>query len=238
MPRISRQCPIGLPVHVIQRGNNRQACFAANSDLKAYAYWLREGAKKFGVDIHAWVFMTNHVHLLLTPTAEMAVSQLMQYVGRFYVRFFNFQYQRTGTLYEGRFKSSIVQTREYLLACQRYIELNPVRAGMVTDPADYAWSSYRAHALGCAVKMWTPHTEYLALGCNQKSRSRAYRALFRTALAQERISEIRHAANIGLALGTDKYKKEVEQLTGQCQQLRKRGPKPKLKPHPNEEFLL
>ena len=173
MPRISRQCPIGLPVHVIQRGNNRQACFAANSDLKAYAHWLQEGATKFGVDIHAWVFMTNHVHLLLTPTAEMAVSQLMQYVGRFYVRFFNFQYQRTGTLYEGRFKSSIVQTRDYLLACQRYIELNPVRAGMVTDPADYAWSSYHAHALGCAVKMWTPHAEYLALGRNQKSRSRA-----------------------------------------------------------------
>lgn len=101
-----------------------------------------------------WVFKTNHVYLLLTPNAEMTVSRLMQYLGRYNVRYFNFHYQRTGTLYEGRFKSSIVQTRKYLLACQRYIELNPVRAGMVTDPADYAWSSYRSHALGCNVKMY------------------------------------------------------------------------------------
>ena len=117
MPRLSRKCPVGLPIHVIQRGNNRQVCFAAEADFKAFAHWLHKGSLKFGVQIHAWVLMTNHVHMLLTPKAEMAVSWL-----------------------------SIVQSRNYLLACRRYIELNPVRAGMVTDPADYAWSSYRAQS--------------------------------------------------------------------------------------------
>ena len=236
MPRIFRKCPVGLPVHVVQRGNNRQACFAEEADFKAYAHWLLEASLKFGVDLHAWVFMTNQVHLLLTRTVEEAVSRSMQYLGRYCVRYFNFQYRRTGTLYESRFRSSIVQNRQYLLACQRYIELNPVRAGMVTDPADYAWSSYRAHTLGCVAKMWKPHPEYLALGTNRKSRTEAYRALFNAELDYELISEIRYAANTGLALGNDKFKEEMEQLTGQRQHHLKRGPKPK--PHPKEEFLL
>ena len=153
MPRRRRICPPGLPVHVVQRGNNRQVCFASDADMKAYANWLHEGSRKFGVDVHAWVFMTNHVHLLLTPHNADAVSRCMQYLGRYYVRYFNYRYHRSGTLFEGRFKSSIVQSHRYLLACQRYIELNPVRAGMVSDPADYTWSSYRAHAFGQAVKM-------------------------------------------------------------------------------------
>lgn len=231
-------CPVGLPVHVIQRGNNRQVCFAAEADCKAYAHWLHQGSLKFGVKIHAWVFMTNHVNLLLTPNTERAVSRLMQFLGRYYVRHFNFQYRRTGTLYEGRFKSSIVQSRKYLLACQRYIELNPVRAGMVSDPADYSWSSYRAHALGCHVKMWSPHDEYLALGTSKLARSDAYQALFRNKLDQELVADIRQAANVGLALGNDKFKEEVERLTGQRQHHLKRGPKPKPKPNLKEGFLL
>lgn len=177
MPRLSRKCPPGLPVHVIQRGNNRQVCFASYSDLKACANWLREASDKFGVSIHAWVFMTNHIHLPMTPSNWSGVSQTMQYLGRYYVRYFNFTCQRSGTLYEGRFKSSMVQDRHYLLACQRYIELNPVRAGMVNDPADYLWSSYRSHAFGIKVKMWTPHSEYMALGATRSSRTAAYRNL-------------------------------------------------------------
>ena len=148
MPRKQRCCPPGLPVHVVQRGNNRQICFAEDVDFKAYAHWLREGAGKYGVEVHAWVLMTNHVHLLATPRAPDAISRCMQFIGRLYVRRFNCRYQRSGTLFEGRFRSSIVQNRTYLLACQRYIELNPVRAGMVSDPANYPWSSYRAHAFG------------------------------------------------------------------------------------------
>jgi len=227
MPRLLRKCPVGFPVHVIQRGNNRQACFVADADRRAFAHWLHEGSVKFAVDIHAWVFMTNHVHLLLTPRAERAVSRLMQHLGRYYVRYFNFRYRRTGTLYEGRFKSSIVQSRNYLLACQRYIELNPVRAGMVTDPAHYSWSSYRAHAFGRCVKMWSPHGEYLALGTTERTRLNAYRALFRNELDRELVTKIRHAAHVGLALGNDRFKDEVERLTGQRQHHIKRGPKPK-----------
>jgi putative transposase len=237
MPRLSRKCPPGLPVHVIQRGNNRQACFASEADFKAYANWLLEASLRFGMNIHAWVLMTNHVHLLTTPMMPNAISSSMQYVGRYYVRYFNHRYGRTGTLYEGRFKSSSVQSTNYLLACQRYIELNPVRAGMVDDPADYIWSSYRAHALGANVKMWTPHPEYLAMGATGASRSRAYRKLAGEELSSELISKIRNAANTGLALGNERFRKEVEQLTGQRQHHRKRGPKPKAQPN-NEKFLL
>jgi putative transposase len=224
MPRTSRQCPPGLPVHVIQRGNNRQACFASESDLKAYAHWLFEASGNYGLDIHAWVFMTNHVHLLMTPSNTKSISCAMQYLGRYYVRYFNHRYQRSGTLYEGRFKSSIVQNRKYLLACQRYIELNPVRAGMVTDPADYPWSSYRAHALGTKVKMWKPHPEYLALGATAEYRVLAYRKLLGQELDLKLISEIRSAVNTGLVLGNERFKREVEALTGQRQRHLKRGP--------------
>jgi putative transposase len=238
MPRITRNCPADLPVHVIQRGNNRQACFASDSDFKAFAHWLFEGASRFSVHIHAWVFMTNHIHLLMTPSCPTGISRTMQFLGRHYVRYFNYQYKRSGTLYEGRFKSSIVQNKRYLLACQRYIELNPVRAAMVDDPADYIWSSYRAHAMGCQVKMWQPHPEYLALGDTCASRMVAYRRLVGQELEIELITEIRNAANTGLVLGNEKFRKEVEQLTGQRQHHLKRGPKPKTKPHPKTEFLL
>lgn len=226
MPRRRRLCPPGLPVHVVQRGNNRQVCFAADADMKAYANWLHEGADKFGADVHAWVFMTNHVHLLLTPHNPDSISRCMQYLGRYYVRHFNDRYRRSGTLFEGRFKSSIVQSRHYLLACQRYIELNPVRAGMVSDPADYSWSSYRAHAFGRVAKMWRPHPEYLALGNSKPLRMSAYRQLFAQQVSTQLITDIRDALNTGLVLGNDRFKQEVEKLTGQRQRHLKRGPKP------------
>ncbi len=122
MPRKRRVCPPGLPVHVVQRGNNGQVCFADEADFKAYGNWLREAADRYAVDIHAWVFMTNHVHLLVTPGVLDGISRCMQYLGRYYVRRFNYRYKRTGTLFEGRFKSSVVQSRGYLLVCQRYKE--------------------------------------------------------------------------------------------------------------------
>lgn len=230
MPRMRRQCPPGLPVHVIQRGNNRQICFASDADMKAYANWLYEGANQFDLNIHAWVFMTNHVHLLLTPNAPDSVSRFMQYVGRHYVRYFNYQHQRSGTLYEGRFKSCIVQSEDYLLACQRCIELNPVRAGMVRDPADYLWSSYRGHAFGRPAKMWCPHPEYLALGMNKSTRTAVYRQLFNQRLPNKLISDIRDAVNTGLVLGNDRFRQDVEVITKQRQHHLKRGPKPKTSP--------
>jgi len=236
MPRRNRDCPPGLAVHIIQRGNNRQICFAEEADIKACANWLREGADQYSIAIHAWVIMTNHVHLLLTPSERASVSSCMQYLGRHYVRYFNYRYQRTGTLFEGRFKSCLVQNQSYLLACQRYIELNPVRAGMVGDPAHYLWSSYRAHALGHQPQMWKPHLEYLALGPTTGSRQAAYRNLFKDQMDNNLITDIRHAIKTGLVLGNDRFRSEAEQLTGQRQHHLKRGPKPK--PKSPAEFLL
>ena len=212
MPRRTRLCPPGIPQHIIQRGNNRQACFVAPEDYAAYAHWLREHAGELGVQIHAWVFMTNHVHLLLTPADEAGIPALMQTLGRRYVRYFNTVYQRSGTLWEGRYKSCLVQSSEYLLQCYRYIELNPVRAGMVSDPADYPWSSYRSNGLGVASSLLTPHAEYLALGQTVEDQQAAYRALFRHALDEACVTAIRDNTNSGLVFGGERFKDELETL--------------------------
>ena len=163
MARLPRISPIGVPVHLIQRGNNRQTCFGAVEDFTAYIGWLKAYSKKYAVDIHAWVLMTNHVHLLCTPQQDGAVSLMMQSPGRRYVQYFNNQYQRSGTLWEGRYKSCLVQAGKYLIEVYRYIELNPVRAKMVEDPGEYVWSSYQINALGKESDLCTPHSEYLRL---------------------------------------------------------------------------
>jgi putative transposase len=212
MPRHTRFCPAGFPVHIIQRGNNRQACFTCDQDIAAYAHWLDEGSVKYGVAIHGWVFMTNHTHLLLTPTSDDGISRLMQYLGRLYVRRFNYRYTRTGTLFDGRYKSSMVQDDQYLLNCLQYMELNPVRAGIVKDPGDYTWSSYKSHAFGKNIGMWTPHPLYLGLGSTHKSRQNFYREIINEALTIEAIAKIRHCANTGLVLGTEKFRDQVESM--------------------------
>ncbi len=226
MPRRRRFLPPGIPAHVIQRGINRQICFAGDEDVAAYANWLHEGAQKFDVSIHAWVFMTNHVHLLMTANKEMAISNCMQYLGRLYVRYFNYRYKRTGALFEDRFKSHLLQSAQYFLICSRYVELNPVRAGIVSDPGEYRWSSYTAQALGLNARMWTPHLEYLRLGSTRSARQIAYRRLFETELRTELISEIKDAQETGFLLGTEKFRSEYEMLTGVCQSRRKRGRRP------------
>ena len=214
MARLPRISPIGMPVHLIQRGNNRQTCFAAPEDYAAYLNWLKEYAIKFSVDVHAWVLMTNHVHLLCTPQVKGAISQLMQSVGRRYVQYFNYQYKRSGTLWEGRYRSCLVQTEDYLLEVYRYIELNPVRANMVEDPGEYNWSSYPINALGKVSQLCTPHPEYLKLSKRKDARMRRYRALFNAHVEGELLTEIRSGLNKGMALGNDRFKDEVEKLTG------------------------
>jgi putative transposase len=209
LPRRPRFCPGDIPVHVIQRGNNRQTLFTSDKDIAAYAHWLAEGAVKFDVHVHGWVFMTNHIHLLLTPKHDDSLSRLMQSLGRRYVGYFNYAYARTGTLFEGRFRSSLVQSSEYLLTCLRYIELNPVRAGMVTDPGNYQWSSYRTHGFGLRSKMWAPHTNYLALGHRAEARQSAYRTLMSEALDADVVVRIRHCVNSGLVLGTEAFRNQV-----------------------------
>ena len=176
MARLPRLDVLGVAQHVIQRGNNRQVCFGSDQDIAAYANWLHEYAVKHSVAIHAWVFMTNHVHLLVTPKYEGGVSKLMQSLGRRYVAYFNYQYKRSGTLWEGRFKSCLVQSERYLLECYRYIELNPVRANMVESPRDYKWSSYRCNGEGIKSKLITPHDEYLSLGHSEEIRLANYRS--------------------------------------------------------------
>jgi len=227
MARLPRICTPGIPQHIIQRGNNRQVCFASDEDFSAYAYWLEEYSRKYRVAIHAWVFMTNHVHLLVTPETDVGVSRLMQALGRHYVRYFNHTYKRSGTLWEGRYKSCVVDAEDYLLICQRYIELNPVRTSMVNDPGDYAWSSYRAHGLGQLARLWTPHRAYQALGENMTDRTAAYRALFVGQLDTAILNQIRLATNQGMALGSDRFKQDVELLTQRRVSPLKRGPKPK-----------
>ncbi len=228
MPRKRRCLPVGLPAHIIQRGVNRQILFAADEDMAAYANWLLEGSLKYGVLIHSWVFMTNHVHLLLTPTQDRSISDCIQYLGRYYVRYFNYRYERTGTLFEDRFKSHPVQTTRYFLMCSRYIELNPVRAGMVADPGEYKWSSYSAQALGRPVRMWTPHAEYERLASTDSARRIAYRRLFQGDLGADLISEIKHAQKTGFVLGTEKFRQQFQNLTGLAQSHKKRGRRPRL----------
>ena len=214
MARMPRFNVPGVAQHVIQRGNNRQVCFACEGDMAAYAAWLKEYADKFGVAVHAWVFMTNHVHLLMTPNETGdGVSKLMQALGRRYVQYFNYQYKRSGTLWEGRFKSCLVQDEHYLLLCYRYIELNPVRAGMVATPGEYVWSSYQCNAEGKPMQLCTPHAQYLALDPNDEVRQDVYKKLFLGHIDSSQIHQVRKTTNQGMALGNEGFQIEIERLT-------------------------
>jgi len=228
MARLSRLCLPGIPQHIIQRGNNRQICFGSDEDFATYAFWLHEYSQRYQVAIHAWVLMTNHVHLLATPVTETGISKMMQSLGRRYVQYFNYSYKRTGTLWEGRFKSCLIDAEQYLLICQRYIELNPVRANMVTAPGDYRWSSFHANGLNQSAKLWTPHPVYLQLGRTPDERMNACKSLFREHLDADLIHQIRQTTNQGMALGNDRFKQEIEQLSGRRVSTLKRGPKLKM----------
>jgi len=199
----------GVPMHVVQRGNNRAACFTCDHDFRLYLYYLRHAAERFSCKVHAYVLMTNHVHLLLTPQKRHAVSQLMQQVGRRYVRKFNEMHDRTGTLWEGRFRSSIVDSERYLLACQRYIEHNPVRAGMVRNALDYPWSSHRHYAGGCRDPLVTEHECYLRLGSTASERNDAYVELCAAELLRDDVESIRRCLNKGQPLGAREFQARV-----------------------------
>ncbi len=223
MARLNRVAPVGIPVHLVQRGNNRQVCFASAEDMKAYLTWLKKYAALFQVEIHAWVLMTNHVHLLCTPQQENALSKMMQSIGRMYVRYYNYTYGRSGTLWEGRYKSCLIQNERYLMEVYRYIELNPVRAEMVSDPAEYTWSSYQINALGKKSDLCIPHPVYNGLGFDAKERQENYQMLFKHHISVEMLKDIRNSLNKGLALGDGRFKEEVEKLTGQRVTERKAG---------------
>ena len=214
MPRRPRVIMAGVPVQLIQRGNNRQACFYTDEDYQFYLDWLKKYAFETGCAVHAYVLMTNHVHLLLTPSKDSSPGALMKRLGQRYVQYINRTYQRSGTLWEGRFRSCIAQQENYLLICQRYIELNPVRAGIVNHPGEYRWSSYRANAQEEKDKLLSRHPLYMSLGQTSDERQEAYRELFRYELGPGEIDEIRHATNGNYALGSERFKEEIFKALG------------------------
>jgi putative transposase len=214
MPRKARLMIPGLPVHVIQRGNNRSDCFHSECDYAMYLRLLAAARAKEGCHLHAYVLMTNHVHLLVTSQTRDGISRMMKQLGESYVPYFNARHGRSGTLWEGRFRSSIVESDRYLLTCHRYIEANPVRAAMVMHPGDYRWSSHRANAMGERDDLLTPHALYLSLGHSQADRLAAYRALFGRQIDPVELARIRDAVNGCFALGTSQFIERVEKATG------------------------
>ena len=213
MARLPRLTLPGYPHHVIQRGNNRQAIFSSPADYQTLLDLLRINAEKFGVAIHAWVLMTNHFHLLATPQTADALPQMMQAVGRSYVRYFNDAQGRTGTLWEGRYKSTLIQTDRYLLACMAYIDLNPVRAGLVAQAGDYAWSSH-GHYIGRKTdKLITPHPLYWELGNTPFAREAAYADLVRAGVSEQQRADLTQSALSGWALGEDDFVADLQKKT-------------------------
>lgn len=223
MPRRSRIILANVPIHLIQRGHNRHACFFSDKDYWVYLQWLQLHAVDAGCTIHAYVLMSNHIHLLLSAATPTGPAVMMKAQNERYVRHINRTYRRTGTLWEGRFRSCLTQEEDYFLTCQRYIELNPVRAGMVAHPADYSWSSYRANAEGIPDPLVQPHALYEGLGNDTLQRQAVYRDLFRQELQPELIAQIRHATTGNYALGNAQFTAQLDKKLGRPVTRKKRG---------------
>ena len=214
MPRQPRFYYPGAVLHVVQRGNNRAPVFTCDADRGFYLDCLREASRAQNVAVHGYVLMTNHVHLLASPGNAQALPLMMQTLGRRYVGRFNFLHRRTGTLWEGRYKATLVDTETYLFACLRYIELNPVRARMVADPADFRWSSHRANACGDDDPVVTPHASYHSLASDPVARRDAYRWFFDQPLPEDSIRAIRDATQFEWVLGGESFRRNVESWIG------------------------
>jgi len=211
MPRKPRFFLPGVAAHIVQRGHSRQPIFFEDNDYRGYLKWLSEAADRYQCYIHAYVLMTNHVHILATPKSSDGISRMMQYVGRQYVLYINYLYGSTGTIWEGRYKASLVYDAEFLLTCMRYIELNPVRANMVNHPRKYPWSSYRANGEGKRDDLLTQHEIYMKLANSMDQRRANYRALFEAYIEEGDLKQIRSAWLTGTPLGNDYFKREIEQ---------------------------
>jgi putative transposase len=229
MPRRSRIIVPGTPLHIIQRGNNRQACFFAEEDYLVYLVWLKEYAKRTECSVHAYVLMSNHVHLLLTPKKSDSAGRVMKSLGQRYVQYINRTYKRSGTLWEGRFRSCIIQPEEHLFVCQQYIEMNPVRAGLVKHPSEYRWSSYQVNGQGEKSALIDHHLLYHDLGRTSQERQRAYRELFRDELESGEIDKIRKATNGNFSLGDSRFNTEISEILG-CRVIPGKAGRPRKKP--------
>lgn len=223
MARLPRFDLPGIAQHIVQRGNDRLPCFAAEQDCICYLQDLRDVAGENDCAIHAYVLMTNHVHLLVTPARSGSLSRMMQALGRRYVSYFNGRYRRTGTLWEGRYKSCLVDSEDYVLRCYRYIELNPIRAKMVSCPAEYRWSSYSHNAKGECNLLITPHDTYLGLGKLEADRHLYYAAFVSEALLETEVKEIRSYLQQGRALGSRRFQEHIQSLHGRAATTTSRG---------------
>lgn len=210
MARLPRFVIAGQPQHIILRGNNRDVIFRSEADYLFLLEKLQAACEKHDVQLHAYVLMTNHLHFLMTPNEESGLSKVMQMLGRYYVQYFNFTHNRTGTLFEGRYKASLIDSETYLLSCMRYIELNPVRAQMVGHPSDYPWSSYSHNALGEKNELIVEHSLYRRLGRNAEQRQAAYRQLFKSHIPELLLTQIRESTNKSWVLGTEQFKRNME----------------------------
>jgi putative transposase len=223
MPRQPRYFLPEIPQHVIARGVDKNPVFFGPQDYVHYLDDLRAAASAHGCDIHAYVLMTNHVHILLTPGHEKSLPLMMQAMGRTYVQRLNKRHRRTGTLWEGRYKACLVQNDRYLLTCQRYIELNPVRAGLARRPGDYPFSSFAANAYGAANSLLTRHPVYEALHADPVMRPKIYRHLFRDLFSAEELRLIRQRTNACSFLGDDRFKTTIESTLGRTLSTGARG---------------
>ena len=233
MARQNRLILPGVAVHITQRGNDRADCFRRDSDYMVYLLHLRELAETLQCAVHAYCLMSNHVHLLITPTTADACTGLMKNLGQRYAQYFNRAHERTGALWEGRYHSCIVESPRYVLACYRYIELNPVRAGLVKDPRSYPWSSHAGNTGFGANRMLTPHVELLALAEDPIRRRHSYRSLFEGTIEPSIIGEIRSATVGGYPLGSDEFKTTLASTTGRKLDRQRRGRRKKLGSDPN-----
>jgi putative transposase len=213
MARLPRLTVPGYAHHVIQRGNNRQPIVTSSADRQVLLDLLAENAQKFHVALHAYVLMDNHFHLLLTPETEEGVPKMMQAVGRRYVRYFNDRHQRTGTLWEGRYRSTLIESERYLIACMVYLDLNPVRAGMVAHPADYLWSSHRHYTGLVSERYLTSHALYWDMGNTPFAREAAYAEMVRAGLSAPQQHALTQATLHGWALGDEAFVARLQTAT-------------------------
>ncbi|TAN59817.1 transposase [bacterium] len=223
MPRQPRLIVAGYPHHIILRGNNRNAVFYNDTDRRFFLKCLKAAKEKTKSKIYAYCLMTNHLHLLLEPSSEDGAGDLIQSLGRRYVRYINQAYKRTGTLWEGRFKSSLISRDEYLLSCARYIELNPVRAKMAGSPKDYPWSSFGFRAEGRPDELLDEDPVYKGLGATPSERQVNYKEWFKRSASEEELSSIRNAVQKGGIFGNKGFFDRVAQLKGRDVVLRPRG---------------
>jgi len=228
MPRKPRFFLPDVPVHIVQRGHSREPVFFEDGDYQAYLGWMKEAAERYDCAIHAYVLMTNHIHILSTPNDKEGISRMMQYVGRRYVPYINLSYGTSGSIWEGRYKASLISDEQYLLICMRYIELNPVRANMMNSPGYYHWSSYRHNAQGKNERIVTEHPIYTDLGKTKTTRCENYKDLFKAHIDFDELKSIRAAWQTGTPLGNDHFREKIERKLktkiGQARRGRPDGP--------------